>query len=119
MVPTDAPLPDNISAAGARRHAAAAAAAAEGLGHGVPASGHAKVATQAEPDDPVDGVVEAALRRATGESKVYHERMDHAKAREAKEIDAGAKPRVQPRRRPGFGSTGACAMRDASVMRDA
>ena len=103
-VPTASVVPDSISAAGARRHAAQSAAASEGIAHVPPSThGHAKVVTESEPDDPVDGIVEAALRKATGEAKKYHEHIDHAQHHLAHEVD----PHIKPDRRAGFGTTGA------------
>jgi hypothetical protein len=121
-VPTASVVPDNISASGARRLAAAAAAAKEpgAAGHApFPPTGHAKAVSGAEAEDPLDGAVEAALRKATGEEHVRHERLDHARHRDAKELDvvASQKHLAQPRRRPGFGSTGARAARRAAQGR--
>jgi hypothetical protein len=111
FVPTEdsGGVPPNISASGARRFASQSAAAAAGVSGAVPPGmhGHVAVVSGAAPDDPVDGIAEAALRKHTGEEKQFHDRIEHVHYKQSKEVDPARKPRVKPRRRPGFGSMSA------------
>jgi hypothetical protein len=94
--PVVSPLPDNISASGARRvHAEA--------GHET----HTKKSIPSEDaGDPLDGLREQSLRKETGQAARYHERLDHAAARAAKQVDTPES--LKHVRRAGFGSMSAC-----------
>jgi hypothetical protein len=109
--PAAAGVPSNISAAGARRFASQRAAAAQGVAGAVPPGmhGHVTVVSGVAPGDPVDGIAEAALRKHSGEEKFHHDRIEHVLHKQSKEVDTARKPRVKPRRRPGFGSMSAWA----------
>ena len=107
--PVVSPLPDNISASGARR--------LDAEHHG---PSHTKKSIPSEDaDDPLDGAREHSLRKETGQAAVYHERLDHAAARAAKHVDTPEKPRLKPVRRAGFGSMSACPIAAAARSRTA
>ena len=107
--PVISPLPDNISASGARRLESEAGAAHAHLHH--------KASLPSEDaEDPLDGLREQSLRKETGEAARYHERQDHAAARAAKQVDTPVKPRVKPTRRAGFGSMSACPAATRGAM---
>ena len=102
--PVVSPLPDNISASGARRLEQQAA-------HHT----HSKKSIPAEDaEDPLDGLREQSLRKESGVEARRHERLDHAAARASKhEVDTPAHVRFnKPTRRAGFGSLSACTWRE-------
>ena len=93
--PVVSPLPDNISASGARRVDPDAA------------HQHTKASLPSEDaGDPLDGLREQSLRKETGQAARYHERLDHAAARAAKQVDTPEN--LKHVRRAGFGSMSAC-----------
>ena len=103
--PVVSPLPDNISASGARR------AESQQAAHHT----HSKKAIPSEDaEDPLDGLREQSLRKETGVEARRHERLDHVAARAAKhEVDTPEKLRFnKPTRRAGFGSLSACTPRE-------